>query len=111
MTSIDDDDNVGGLGAVGIEWAVVRWQNNVIVGGRGHTTGGGRRTTMMTRTTNMTMAVPRQSYTFTTERSTSSTTICLFRFSRTLIFFFRNGTYRVQIFSAPLLIYMRPSFF
>ena len=43
MTSIDDDDNVGGLGVVGIKWAAVQWQNDVIAGGRGHTTGGGEK--------------------------------------------------------------------
>jgi hypothetical protein len=43
MTSINDDDNVGGLWSVGIEWDAARRQNNVIAGGRGHTTGRGGR--------------------------------------------------------------------
>ena len=61
MMSIDDDNNVGGLRAVGIEWAAARRQNNIIVGGRGHTMGGGRRKTTTTRTTKTTMTVPRRS--------------------------------------------------
>ncbi len=76
MMSINDEDNVGGLGVVRIKWTMAWRQNDIINGGRGHMMGGGRRMTMMMmmRTTKTTIAVPHQSYTFT-NKLTSLTTL------------------------------------